>query len=379
MAAPIVVGVDGSDPSLRAVTWAAREAILRNASLHLVHVTLRWAYDVPLVPQPAHWGPAAESASRRLLRHAAEQARAAAPGVPVSTEIADGATAEVIIAAAETAQMIVAGSRGRGGFAGLLLGSVSRTLADRSPCPVVIVGEQPTGHGAEIAVGVTGRPGQGPVLEFAFQEATLRGLPLRMVHAWIHPATRAPGDIQPLVYDVEGIAEEEARLLAESIGGWRERFPDVPVFEQVVHEHPARALIDASASAELVIVGTPGPARFSDRRCTPCSPMPTRPWPSSGTPPRTHTGSELSLLRYWTVLYGPVPKRDDERLGGVTHASEPLEPPPVKSAARPRASEPAAERLDHMKYRSQTYAQAMSVLSTVTTIPYLVNCQKLIG
>ncbi|MER6171501.1 universal stress protein [Streptosporangium sp. NPDC001681] len=260
MAEPVIVGVDGSDSSLQAVTWAAREAALRNAPLHLVHVTLRWAYDVPLVPQPAHWGPAAESASRRLLRHASERALAAAPTVTVSTEIADGATAEAIIAAAETAQMIVVGSRGRGGFAGLLLGSVSRALADRSPCPVVVVGQPRTEHGTEIAVGVTGRPGQEHILEFAFHEAMLRGLPLRMVHAWIHPAVRAPGDMQPLVFDLEGVGQEEARLLAESIGGWRERFPDVPIVEQVVHEHPARALIDASASAELVVVGAPGSA-----------------------------------------------------------------------------------------------------------------------
>ncbi|MEV4377366.1 universal stress protein [Streptosporangium sp. NPDC049644] len=262
MAEPIIVGVDGSDSSLQAVTWAAREAALRNAPLRLVHVTLRWAYDVPLVPQPAHWGPAAESTARRLLRHASEQARAAAPTVTVDTEIADGATAEAIIAAAGTAQMIVVGSRGRGGFAGLLLGSVSRALADRSPRPVVVVGEPRTEHGTEIAVGVTGRPGQEGTLEFAFHEATLRGLPLRMVHAWTHPAVRAPGDMQPLVFDLEGVGQEEARLLAESIGGWRERFPDVPVVEQVVHEHPARALIDASASAELVVVGAPGPARI---------------------------------------------------------------------------------------------------------------------
>lgn len=262
MAGPIVVGVDGSQASLWAVSWAAREATLRGAPLHLVHVTLRWAYDVPLVPQPPHWGVAAESAARELLRHAAERARAEAPGTAVSTELADGATAEAIIAAAGTARMIVVGSRGLGGFTGLLLGSVSRALADRSPCPTVVVGLPPAEHGGEIVVGVTGHPGQEHLLEFAFGEAAARRLPLRMVHAWTHPASRAPGDMQPLVFDVEGVGQEEARLLAESVGGWRERFPDVPFVEQVVHEHPARALIDASASAELVVVGAPGRARI---------------------------------------------------------------------------------------------------------------------
>ncbi|GAA3507619.1 nucleotide-binding universal stress UspA family protein [Streptosporangium album] len=262
MTEPIVVGVDGSASSLQAVAWAAQEAVLRNAPLRIVHAALRWAYDVPLVPQPAHWGPAAEATSQELLRQAAEQAHADTPMVMVTTEIVDGAAAEAIAAAAETAQLIVVGSRGLGGFAGLLLGSVSRDLAARSPCPVVVVNWPRTGHGTEIVVGVTGHPDQGPVLEFAFGEAALRGLPLRAVHAWTHPAVRAPGDMQPLVLDIESVGQEEARLLAESISGWREKFPDVPLIEHVAHEHPAKALIDASEAAELVVVGAPGWARI---------------------------------------------------------------------------------------------------------------------
>ncbi|MEV4250492.1 universal stress protein [Streptosporangium canum] len=258
MADPIVVGVDGSAPSLQAVAWAAREAALRGAPLRIVHVALRWAYDVPLVPQPAHWGPDMEAASRQLLRQAAERARADAPAVTVTTEILDGAAAEAIAATARSAQLIVVGGRGRGGFAGLLLGSVSGDLAARSPCPVVIVGRPQAGHGAEIVVGVTGRPGRDPVVRFAFEEAVLRRLPLRAVHAWTHPAVRGPGDMQPLVYDVESVGQEEARLLAESLAGWREKFPDVTFVEHVVHGHPAKALGDASPSAALVVVGAPG-------------------------------------------------------------------------------------------------------------------------
>ncbi|MBB2915295.1 nucleotide-binding universal stress UspA family protein [Streptosporangium becharense] len=256
MTTPIIVGVDGSASSLRAVTWAAQEAALRDAPLHIVHAALRWAHDVPLAPQPAHWGPAAEAAAHHLLRQAAEQARADAPAPTVTTELLDGAAATAIAAAAADAQLVVVGSRGRGGFTGLLLGSVGRDLAALSPCPVVIVRE-PGADRAEIAVGVTGRPGQEPVLRFAFEEAVLRRAPLRAVHAWTHPATRAPGDMQPLVYDIEGIGQEEARLLAEVLGGWREKFPDVEPVEEVVHEHPAQALIRATETAAMVVVGAP--------------------------------------------------------------------------------------------------------------------------
>ncbi|WP_344979454.1 universal stress protein [Streptosporangium fragile] len=255
MAAPVVVGVDGSASSFQAVAWAAEEAALRGAPLRVVHAALRWAYDVPLVPQPAHWGADAEASVRELLRQATERAHAAAPGLEVTTEVVDGAAAGALAAAAGTAQLAVVGSRGRGGFTGLLLGSVGRDLAAEAPCPVVVVRHPPARDGAEIVAGVTGRPDQEPVLRFAFEEAALRGLPLRALHAWTHPATRAPGDMQPLVYDVEGVGQEEARLLAESLGGWREKFPDVPLVEHVVHEHPGKALVDASETAELVVVG----------------------------------------------------------------------------------------------------------------------------
>jgi len=262
MTEPIIVGVDGSTPSLQALSWAAREATLRKAPLRVVHAALRWAYDVPLVPQPIYWGPSEEAACEDLLHRAAEQARSGDPALQVTTEILDGNAAEAIATVARGAQLIVVGHRGLGGFAGLVLGSVSYDLAARSPCPVVIVNQPHTTRDSEIVVGVTGRADQSPVLEFAFEEAALHRRPLRAVHSWMHPASRAPGDMQPLVYDVEGVVDEEARLLSESLGGWRERFPDVTLVEQVVHKHPAKALIDASETAELVVVGGHNPAMF---------------------------------------------------------------------------------------------------------------------
>ncbi|MER7133331.1 universal stress protein, partial [Streptosporangium saharense] len=235
---------------------------LRGAPLRLVHVTLRWAYDVPLVPQPPHWGPAAQAACRRLLAQATERARAEAPSAEITTEVLDGAAAEAITVAARDAQLVVVGGRGRGGFAGLLLGSVSRDLAARCPRPLVVVRPRLPGFAGrgEVVVGATGEAGQEHVLRFAFEEALLRRLPLRAVHAWTHPVAGFPGDMQPLVYDVAGIGREEERLLAEALAGRREEFPDVPLAEQVVHGHPARVLADASASAELVVVGAPGRA-----------------------------------------------------------------------------------------------------------------------
>ncbi|WP_432872981.1 universal stress protein [Microbispora rosea] len=255
MAEPIVVGVDGSTPSLQAAGWAAREAELRGAPLHIVYVTLRWPYYVPLVPQPARWGAEAEAAARAVIDRATVHARAGRPHLTVSAEIVDGGAEEALVAAARGAQLLVVGSRGRGGFAKLLLGSVSRYLTARAPCPVAVVRQPGAGDRGEIAVGVTGHPDQEPVLDFAFHEAALRHARLRAVHAWTHPVATGPGDMQPLVYDVDGIQAEEARLLAESVAGRREIFPDVTLTERVVREHPAKALIDASMETDLVVIG----------------------------------------------------------------------------------------------------------------------------
>ncbi|MFB9628977.1 universal stress protein [Nonomuraea helvata] len=261
MTMPIVVGVDGSAPSLLAASWAGREAAIRGAPLRIVHAAVRWTHSVPLVPQPPAWGAGAEAAAREMLRQAAVHAQAGRPHLAVTTEIVEGGAPEELVNAAEGAQLVVVGNRGRGGWAELLLGSVSRHVATRAPCPVAVIRQPHTGDRGEIVVGLTGRPGQEPLLDFAFREAALRSAALRAVHAWVDPTPREPGDMQPLVYDVEAVGEEEALLLAEAIAGWREKYPDVTLTQHVVHEHPAKALIDASTDTDLVVIGAHRGAR----------------------------------------------------------------------------------------------------------------------
>ncbi|MGP3963835.1 universal stress protein [Nonomuraea sp. 3N208] len=255
MTRPIIVGVDGSAPSLQAANWAGREAAIRDAPLHMLYAAPRWTHDVPLAHQPRSWGTGAEAAEREMLGHAAVHARAGRPHLSVTTDIIAGRAADALVAAAEEAQLLVVGNRGRGGFAELLLGSVSRDVVARAPCPVAVIRQPHAGDRGEIVVGVSGKSGQDFLLDFAIREAALRRATLRAVHAWVHPATRWPGDMEPLVYDVDEVNQEEAVLLAEAIAGWREKFPDVTLVQHVVHEHPARALIDASAEADLVVIG----------------------------------------------------------------------------------------------------------------------------
>jgi nucleotide-binding universal stress UspA family protein len=138
--ATIVVGVDGSGPSLRALRWAAEEARAHGKALEVVHVWERPQAYAPLGvgSYPIDPGPAQEAA-RKLLDRELGEARALAPGVPVRSLLEEGPPGNVLIDAARDADLLVVGSRGLGGIRSFLLGSVSQQVAHHAPCPVVIV------------------------------------------------------------------------------------------------------------------------------------------------------------------------------------------------------------------------------------------------
>src|SRR5689334_8896298 len=125
-ASPIITGTDGSDVSLRAVEWAAREAALRGAPLRIVSV----AAMPPRMSWGTHSGPPSvadliHEATEQALAAAARRAAETEPGLEVSTALLIGAPAQAMAEAATGARMMVVGSRGGGGLAALLLGSVS--------------------------------------------------------------------------------------------------------------------------------------------------------------------------------------------------------------------------------------------------------------
>lgn len=252
---PIIVGVDGSPASLDAAAWAGEEAVLRDAPLRIMYAVVEWMHYVPLVPQPPPVGPEEAHAVGEMLRTAADRVREDHPEVEVATEIVGGGPWDALVTAAEEAQMVVVGSRGLGGFAGLLLGSVSRHVLSWAPCPAVVVREAPASPRGTIVAGVTGRSGQAPVLDFAFREAELRGASLRLLHGWTPPAVPSIGDKPPIAYDLEGIGRSAEIMLAEAVAGWQAKFPDVRVIKEVVRAHPAKALADASAAHDLTVVG----------------------------------------------------------------------------------------------------------------------------
>lgn len=135
----IVVGVDGSEPSLEALRWSIEEARTRQCGIRAVYA---W-----FMPRDAAYGfvPAEVFDRERLQREARDHLDGWVAQVPESADVrverraVEGHAARVLIEAAEGAELLVVGSRGRGGFTGLLLGSVSQQAAHHAPCPVVIL------------------------------------------------------------------------------------------------------------------------------------------------------------------------------------------------------------------------------------------------
>ncbi len=142
----IVVGVDGSDGAVEALRFALEEARLHGTAVKAVN-----AWHIPPAAYGAGWAPAVmdfegyQKLAKSGLDKSLEEAGAAESGIEVSTVVEEGSPAHVLCREAQGAELLVVGSRGLGGFRGLMLGSVSQQCAHHAPCPVVIV---PTRHDA---------------------------------------------------------------------------------------------------------------------------------------------------------------------------------------------------------------------------------------
>jgi len=255
---PIVAATDGSEESLRAVDWAAREAVLRGAPLRLVSAA---ALMPRMVGGHAMSGydtvaDAIREHRDQALAAAGERAARAAPRLLIDTDHLDGSPAQAVTEAGSGALMLVLGSRGNGAFAAMVLGSVSRYAATHAACPVVVVREETGAAHRQVGVGLGDLEHAAAALEFAFGEAALRHASVVAVHAWHTPqldiarAAQVPAGPAADVFQAEA-----ARELERLLDGWREKYPDIAVSQDVVHGHPGRVLAGLSARADLVVLG----------------------------------------------------------------------------------------------------------------------------
>jgi nucleotide-binding universal stress UspA family protein len=245
---PLVAATDGSEESLRAVEWAAQEAILHGAPLRIVAA----AELLPRMHEStgaAGLATVADILSKnrdRALDAAVERAAALSPGLVIDADPLSGPVAQAVTDSGSGALMLVVGSRGSGAFAAMILGSVSRYAATHATCPVAVIRDETTPSRRLIAIGIRDAATSQDALAFAFEEASQRHAALTAVHAWHGPAAE----------DGQLAAE---RQLADLLASWRAKYPAVQASHELAHGHPGRVLAGLSARADLTVLSGHAP------------------------------------------------------------------------------------------------------------------------
>lgn len=255
----VLVGVDGSACADEALDWAAADAAARGIGLVVMAVTdLPRVADVPLSPDVLS---AAMDEDRRITDARADRARRLAPGTTVETRVASGNPAGELLRMAATAQEVVVGSRGHGGFAALMLGSTAGQLAAHAQCPTVVVRGR-AAPGGRVVVGVDGSDRGDGALGYAFAHADRHGLPLHAISAYAPPVVPFPASLQPVPpYSITmdaRVKDSVSRATAEAVQRWAAKFPAVRATWDAQQGQPAQLLVTAAEGASLLVLGSRG-------------------------------------------------------------------------------------------------------------------------
>lgn len=258
---PVIVGIDDSDASTKALRWAAHEAARRHRPISIVHVS---AYLHDLALSPATAATVTRELAGRARSATAEAARIVTdlePGIEVRTEVHQGNPTQFLTSRSTAATMIVLGSHGSGAVSGAIpgaiLGSISQSVAAHAYCPVVVINtDQPTGALAKqaVVVGVSSSPGGARALRFAFEEADRRQASIIAVRSWGGIEWGLSG------LDYSGTLQQnwervEERVLDDCLSGPVKDFPTVAVRKRLVNLRAQWALQNEALGAELLVVG----------------------------------------------------------------------------------------------------------------------------
>ncbi|GGN07230.1 nucleotide-binding universal stress UspA family protein [Actinoplanes campanulatus] len=254
--ATIVVATDGTASSRAAIRWAAREAARRAATLRVTHV-LDWQHGEARYDLDGGGFAAARQIAEGVARTGAALAREVVPELSTEIDILVGNPAARLLSQAGDADLLVLGSRGRGGFASLVLGSVSQRVAMHAGVPVVVVRGRGDVTDGPVAVGFDESEQSRHTLRTAFELAAARGAPLAVIRTYLPVLSLYMGVAVANVPTPEEDAAERLRL-DEQLAPWRERFPAVQVEALLSHDSAAAVLSGVSHGAQLVVVGSRG-------------------------------------------------------------------------------------------------------------------------
>lgn len=261
--------MDGSAAALRAACWAAEEAARLQVPLRLMH-----AAAVPALVYGGGLGPpggvseAVESEGARWLAEARTTIVDLHPDLPITVDLESNDPIPMLLGESDEARLIVLGATGAGGFEGILAGSIAVTLAAHSHCPVAVIRGTDvagvTSPDGPVVVGVDSSTVSEPALAMAFEEAASRGAELVAVHAW---ATFSSDSVysyaRQVLSDWDGLDSSERAVLTDRLDSWQDRYPEVKVRPVVARDRAVRSLLNHSADAQLLVVGSRGRGGFA--------------------------------------------------------------------------------------------------------------------
>lgn len=268
----VVVGVDGSSQAHAAVRWAVREAVMRHATLTVVHVAeslpaVASTLDWPVGQIPAEVLEIHENTARSIIAEAVTIARHSAGSgdrPEIIGELKFGKPVPNLADLSKQAQMVVVGCRGETGWQHRrLLGSVSTGLIHHAHCPVAVIHDETMSslqsQRSPVLLGIDGSPSSEGATEIAFDEASWRGVDLVALHVLTDSADMSG------FFGMEWSALQSTarKTLAERLGDWQKRYPEVNVNLEVEFEQPVRQLLDHAERAQLVVVGSHGRGGFT--------------------------------------------------------------------------------------------------------------------
>lgn len=251
----LVVGVDGSTPSRRAVEWGVRRAAATGSEVLLVHV-------IDDDPNANGSSDHCRAAARRFIEGEVEHAGSLEAGVVVHGELRTGSPMRELSAASAGTELVVVGTHKTGFVHGKVFGSRGLQLAGASSVPVAVIPDSPVNSRHGIVAGVDESPASAAAIEFAAAEARHTRQPLMLVRAWgWAQGIRTEPDERQRRHDdrSDAVAAELLATAALTVGD------DTVAYRRVVHRPPAEALTAAAASAALLVLGSSrrsGPERM---------------------------------------------------------------------------------------------------------------------
>lgn len=251
----IVIGMDGSDNAAGALRWAVEEADLHGTTAHALLV---WSYlDQQHADPAAPFDPGYDAAAAKATL-ATWVSEAIGAEHQVELLVTNDLGPRGLLEAGDSADLLVLGARGRGGFQDLLLGSVSQRVVEAATRPVAVVRAPAPVRGGQVVVGIDGSASSVDALRWAAREAKAREAELHVVHAWRLQVMSASPWVAAAPDDIEALSRQVLdRALADPA------LDGVRASGHLDHGGPGRALVERSDGATLVVVGSRGQGRVS--------------------------------------------------------------------------------------------------------------------